>query len=52
MRSASAMTAAGRDIAGQIRQRGLGSTGVAFTQAGAAQLASELKNYDYDTESA
>jgi hypothetical protein len=50
LRSTSAMKAAGWDIAGQIRQRGLGSTDVAFTQAGAAQLASELKNYDYDTE--
>lgn len=45
MRSTSAMKAAGWDISGQIGQRGLGCTDVAFTQAGAA-LASELKNYD------
>ncbi len=52
LRSTSAMKAAGWDIAGQIRQQGLGSTEVTFTQAGVALLASELKNYDYDTESA
>lgn len=52
LRATSAMRTAGWDIAGQIRQRGLGSTDVAFTQAGAAQLASELKIYQYDTESA
>ena len=46
------MRTAGWDIAGQIRQRGLGSTEVAFTQAGATLLASELKNYDYDTDRA
>lgn len=50
LRSTSAIKSAGWDIAGQIRQRGLGYTGVEFTQAGAALLASELKNYDYDTE--
>lgn len=52
MRSTSAMRTAGWDIAGQIRQRGLGSTEVEFSQAGAALLASELTNYDYDIESA
>jgi hypothetical protein len=52
LRSTSAMRTAGWDITGQIRQRGLGSTEVAFTQAGAALLASELKNYDYDTDRA
>ena len=50
LRSTSAMRTAGWDIAGQIRQRGLGSTEVAFTQAGAALLGSELKNYNYDSE--
>ena len=49
LRSTSAMKAAGWNIAGQIRPR-LGSTDVAFTQAGAAQLASELKKYDCHTE--